>query len=154
MLSELEKKIISHLQGDLPVSLQPYADVAKELALDEEVLLRKLRELKARGILRRVGALLHHREAGFSANGMCAWRVSKERCEEVGEIMASDPRASHVYLRPTYPDWPYNLFTMLHAKDREECEACARELSKRTGVIDYLMLYSVREFKKASMKYF
>ncbi len=154
MLSALEKRIVSCLQGDLPVTLTPYADVAKELAIEEEMLLAKVKELEERGILRRVGAVLHHREAGFTANGMCAWRVPQERCSEVGRIMALDSRASHVYQRPTYPDWPYSVFTMLHAKSREECEAYARELSEKTGVRDYILLYSVREFKKASMKYF
>ncbi len=154
MLSPQEKKIISLLQRDIPLTPQPYADLASELELEEEFVLAKLKEFKERGILRRIGAVLYHQRAGYEANSMCAWQVPAVRVDEVGKIMATFPQASHVYERPTYDDWPYNLFTMIHGRNREECEAVASEISGKTGIDDYIFLYSTREFKKASMDYF
>jgi DNA-binding Lrp family transcriptional regulator len=154
MLTDLDKKIIARLQGELPLTLTPYADLARELGMAEEALLARLGEFKAQGVLRRLGAVLYHYRTGYSANGMCAWRVPPDRVEEAGQIMASFPQASHVYQRPVYPDWPYNLFTMLHGRTREELENVAREIAALTGIADYTILYSTREFKKASMRYF
>jgi len=153
-MDELDKKIVALLQGDLPLVQAPYAAVASELGIEEDELLERLRKLKNKGILRRVGAILYHRRACFWANAMVAWRVPEERVAEVGEIMAADPRASHVYRRPVYPDWPYNLFTMLHGRNRAEVETAVREMAERTGVGEYEILFSVREFKKTSMRYF
>ncbi len=154
MLTDLDKKIITRLQDDLPLTLDPYGVLARELGVDEDDLLKILQQLKAKGILRRMGAILYHHSAGYEANGMVAWRVPQERVEEVGELMASFPQASHVYQRPVYPDWPYNLFTMLHGKNREEVEETTKEISTRTAIPDYTILYSLREFKKVSMRYF
>ncbi len=154
MLTDLDKKIITRLQDDLPLTLDPYGVLARELGVDEDDLLNILQQLKAKGILRRMGAILYHHSAGYKANGMVAWRVPQERVEEVGELMASFPQASHVYQRPVYPDWPYNLFTMLHGKNREEVEETSKEISTRTAIPDYTILYSLREFKKVSMRYF
>lgn len=154
MLTDIDKIIISHLQCDLPLSLTPYANLAKELEMEEKDLLAKIKELKEKGVLRRMGAILHHQQAGFAANGMCAWRVLPERLQEVGTIMAAVSQASHVYQRPTYPDWPYNLFTMIHARTEKECAEVVLEMAKETDISDYIILYSTREFKKTSMKYF
>ncbi len=154
MLDNMDKKIISFIQGDLPLTATPYAELAGELGLSEDELLGRIKEMKEKGILRRMGAILYHHRAGFRANGMVAWRVSPERVHEVGTLMASFNQASHVYQRPVYPDWPYNLFTMLHGKNREEVEKTAEEIANRIGVADYVILYSLREFKKASLRYF
>ncbi len=150
----LEKRIISRLQGDLPLTPTPYADLALELGLGEAELIAKISELREKGLLRRIGAVLNHHSIGFSANAMGAWQVPPERVQEVGRLMTAFSAASHVYERPTYPDWPYNLFTMLHARTRNEVEKTAGEISRQTGINDYLLLYSTREFKKVSMNYF
>ncbi len=154
MISDLDKKIVSYFQGDIPLTLTPYEDLAREIGITEEELLDRLAALETKGVLRRVGALLAHYRAGYSSNGMCAWRVPLDRVEEAGRIMASFPQASHVYQRPVYSDWPFNLFSMLHGTNREEVEGVAREMSKRTGISDYTILYSTREFKKAGMRYY
>ncbi len=154
MLTSQEKEIVSRLQGDLPLSPTPYADLAEELGIEEGELLNKIKEFKEKGILRRVGTILRHHRIGFTANGMCAWEVPLQKTEEIGKIMATFSQASHVYQRPTYPDWPYSLFTMLHGRSKEECEEVAREISEKTGIKDYILLYSTREFKKTSMNYF
>lgn len=154
MLSAREKAIISRLQKDLPASLTPYADLARELEMEEEELLSIIADFKREGILRRLGVALYHRNVGYTANAMVVWQVPPDRVEEAGLIMASFPQASHVYQRPVYPDWPYNLFTMLHGNSREECEDTAARIAAKTDIQDYLLLYSLREFKKTSIKYF
>lgn len=153
-LTELDRKIISCLQGDLPLTDRPYAAVAEQLGISEEELLQKIKSYQELGLMRRFGTILRHHKAGYAANAMCAWNVPVGRVEEAGAVMATFRQASHVYQRPTYPDWPYNLFTMLHGRTKEELERTAREISERTGVTDYRLLYSTREFKKTSMDYF
>lgn len=153
-LSELDRLIIARLQGDLPLRPDPYAAVAAEVGITEEELLQRIDGYIASGIMRRMGTILRHHRAGYLANAMCCWNVPEERVEEVGAAMAAFREASHVYRRPTYPDWPYNLFTMLHGRSKEELEATARKIAARTGITDYKLLYSTREFKKTSMNYF
>ncbi len=153
-MTSLDKRIIAQLQENLPLTRAPYAELAQELGITEDELLSKLQEFKAKGMLRRVGAVLSHRRAGYTGNVMCAWRVSVDKVEETGRLMASFPQASHVYQRPVYPDWPYNMFTMIHGRSRQECEAVVEEIAQKTGIKDYALLYSIREFKKSSMKYF
>ena len=109
---------------------------------------------KARGIMRRFSAVLHHRRAGFTANSMAVWKVPEERSVEVGNLMAQSPWVTHCYERPTYPDWEYTHFTMIHATSTEKCEEVAREISQATGISDYMLLYSSREYKKTRVRYF
>ena len=153
-LEEIKKKIVSRLQGDIPIEKEPFKKIAGELGLDEDELLAKLKEMEEEGMLRRVGAILRHREVGFEANAMVAWQVPDSKIEEVGKIMAGFEEASHVYLRPSYPEWPYNLFTMIHSTSKEECERIIEEMSKASGIEDYKYLYSTKEYKKTSMEYF
>ncbi|MCR3922695.1 MAG: Lrp/AsnC family transcriptional regulator [Firmicutes bacterium] len=153
-LSDLDKEIMAHLQGNLPLQKEPYAAIATEVGLTTAELLEKINCYLESGAMRRLGTILHHHQAGYVANAMCGWVVPPARVEDVGTAMASFSNASHVYLRPTYPDWPYNLFTMLHGKSVEALEAAAEEISEYTGIADYKLLYSVREFKKTSMQYF
>lgn len=153
-LSPLDKKIIARLQGDLPLLPAPFAAVAEEVGISEEELLAKIKEYLAAGRMRRFSTILRHHQAGYTANAMCCWQVPDDRVEEVGSIMATFREASHVYQRPTYPDWPYNLFTMLHGKSAEDLERIAREISRRTGIRGYRLLFSTEEFKKTSMEYF
>jgi len=154
LLNGLDKKIIARMQGDLPLQAEPFAAIAAEVGISESELLEKLEAYLAAGVMRRLGTILRHHQAGYSANAMVGWAVPAELVETVGQVMATFSAASHVYLRPTYPDWPYNLFTMLHGKAPEELEKTAAEISECTGITAYKLLYSTREFKKTSMKYF
>lgn len=153
-MDSLSKKIVNALQGDIPLTREPYREMARNLGLSQQELLERLTKMKKNGQLKRVGAVLYHRRAGFVANAMVAWRVPEDRAEEVGQIMASFPEASHVYQRPAFPQWPYNLYTMIHGTSREECEHVVEKISLETGITEYEVLYSTREFKKTSMKYF
>ena len=151
---ELDRAIVASLQGNLPLDEAPFAILAARLQITQEELLERLKEFQEKGILRRVGAVLRHQQAGFSANAMGIWEVDPEEVERVGKIMASFSRVSHCYERPTFPDWPYNLYTMIHGKDQEECYRVAEAISQKTGIKKYRLLFSLQELKKTSMSYF
>jgi siroheme decarboxylase len=117
-------------------------------------LLAHLEDMRMRRALRRVAAILFHRRAGFSANGMGVWKVPEERILELGPLMSSYRGISHCYQRPTYPDWPYSVFTMAHGRSKEECDAILDSIAAATGITERATLYSSTEFKKVRMLYF
>jgi siroheme decarboxylase len=153
-LSELDLAVIRSLQGDMPVVPEPYEPAAEELGISQQRLLDQLESMRERRALRRVAAILYHRRAGFSANGMGVWRVPEERMLELGPRMASFRGISHCYQRPTYPDWPYSLFTMAHGRSKEECDAILDSIAEDTGIEERRTLYSSTEFKKIRLLYF
>jgi DNA-binding Lrp family transcriptional regulator len=154
MLTELEKRIISVIQGDMPVEAQPYARIAQELGIEEQLLLDTLKDLVRRGVIRRFGATLRHQKSGYAANAMTAWIVEEDRVEEVGRIMASFREVSHCYRRDPTEEWKFNLYTMIHGKDEAHCLRTAEKMAEKTAVRQYQLLFSRRELKKTSMKYF
>jgi len=154
VIDETGKKIVQLIQGDLPLDPRPFAILAGRLGITEEEFLQKTRSLKDEGIIRRFGATLRHQEAGFSANAMVAWVVPEERIEEVGKAMAKFREVTHCYQRRTHEDWKYNLYTMIHGDNEEGCHQIAERMSKETGIKEYTLLFSEREFKKTSMRYF
>jgi DNA-binding Lrp family transcriptional regulator len=151
---ELDVAVIRATQGDLPVIPEPFAPAAQALGMDQEQLLAHLQDMQRRNLLRRVAAILFHRRAGFSANGMGVWNVPDERVMEIGPRMASFRGISHCYQRPTYADWPYSIFTMAHGRSKEECDAILDSIAADTGVEDRATLYSSTEFKKIRLLYF
>jgi siroheme decarboxylase len=146
--------VIRALQGDMPVSSEPYAPAAAELGISQERLLDHLAAMQERGLLRRVAAILYHRRAGFSANGMGVWQVPDEQILDIGRRMASVRGISHCYQRPTYADWPYSVFTMAHGRSKEECDAILTSIAEQTGISERATLYSSTEFKKIRLLYF
>lgn len=153
-LTERDKEFIRELQEDLPLTPRPFDGMAQRLGISVAELLDKAREFQEVGYMRRFAAILRHQKAGFTANGMVCWQVPEERIEEVGKIAASFPQVSHCYQRPVYPDWPYNLFSMIHSRDIEKCKRIAQQISEKTGVTDYVILFSTKEYKKERVKYF
>jgi DNA-binding Lrp family transcriptional regulator len=151
---EFDKAVIRATQGDLPVIAEPYAPAAAELGIPVAQLLEHLAGMKERGILRRVAAILFHRRAGFSANGMGVWGVPEDRVDELGPQMAAYRGISHCYQRPTYPDWPYSVFTMAHGRSKEECDAILDAIADEFGITERSTLYSSTEFKKIRLQYF
>lgn len=154
MFSQLDKDIIIRLQGELPLVSQPYKAIAEELGLSETELLNRIIELRSAGVLRRLGALLHHRKAGYSANAMVVWRIPEEKAEEIGIAMSSITSVSHCYQRATSTNWNYNMFTMVHARSEQQCEKIIAKIADTIQIYEYEMLYSIKEFKKSSMQYF
>ena len=153
-LDEIDRKITRAMQGDFPLVEEPYKEIAAQVGIEEEELLRRLRRLKENGQIRKMGAVLQHRAAGYTSNVLCAWVVPPERMDETARCMCANPAVSHCYDRDTAEDWPYNVYTMIHAKSREECEAVAAALAAECGLEERVMLYSVKEWKKTSMRYF
>ena len=152
---ELDKAVIRATQGDLPIVSEPYVDAARELGMPVDGLISHLEGMAERGLLRRVAAILFHRRAGFSANGMGVWKVPEDQVLEAGRRMAAFRGISHCYERPTYADWPYQLFTMAHGRSKEECDAILDAVRDEVGCIeDRATLYSSTEFKKVRLLYF
>ena len=154
MIDDLDKAIIGLIQGDLPLDPRPFAMMAEEIGMTEDEFLERVRSLKKSGIIRRFGATLRHQEAGYSANAMVAWLVPDDRLEEVGRAMAGFREVTHCYQRRPQKDWKYNLYTMIHGDNKDECNLIAERMSQEIGINEYLLLFSEREFKKTSMEYF
>jgi len=146
--------VIRALQGDMPVVSEPYAPAAAALGIPQQRLLHHLQAMQKRRLLRRVAAILFHRRAGFSANGMGVWKVPPEEIMEIGPRMAAFRGISHCYQRPTYEDWPYSVFTMAHGRSKEECDAILDSIAQDTGIEERSTLYSSTEFKKIRLLYF
>ncbi|MEA2225316.1 MAG: siroheme decarboxylase, partial [Solirubrobacteraceae bacterium] len=146
--------VIRALQGDMPVVPEPYAAAAAAVGMPQQAFLDHLSRMQERGILRRVAAILYHRRAGFSANGMGVWQVPDEQIADIGRRMAAVRGISHCYQRPTYADWPYSVFTMAHGRSKEECDAVLDAIAEQTGISERATLYSSTEFKKIRLLYF
>jgi siroheme decarboxylase len=153
-LDEHVKSMIRVLQQDLPLESRPFDDWARQVGAGVDDLLRMAEHFRACGWMRRFSAVLHHRQAGFGANAMGVWIVPENQIERFGQTAAGFDEVSHCYQRPTYPDWPYNLFTMVHGSTREQCESVLARISEATGIRDYGSLYSTHEYKKIRVKYF
>lgn len=142
------------LQDDLPAVPRPFAELAERAGMGEDALISTAQDFLGRGIMRRYAAVLHHRRAGYTANAMAVWAVPEEQVEYVGPIMASFRAVSHCYQRPTAPDWPYSMFTMIHGQSRDECAAVVQAIVRETATSEYAVLYSTKEYKKARVRYF
>ena len=152
--TEEDKNYIRELQKDLEVIERPFLKSAQNLGITEDVLLEKAKQFEGIGVMRRFAAILRHREAGFIANGMIVWKVPDERIDEVGAKLGAFPQVSHCYQRPVYPDWPYNVFSMVHCKSIADAEEMAKQIENQIDVHDYKILFSSREFKKTRVEYF
>lgn len=154
---EEDRRFICILQRDLPCEPAPFDTWAAEEGIDPDELLARAETFQTRSYMRRFAAVLNHRRAGFGANGMAVWRVPEDRLEEVGPQMAAFRAVSHCYRRPTYPDWPYSVFTMVHARSKEACEEAIQAIAEETGYTDpddRAVLYSTLEFKKIRLVYY
>jgi DNA-binding Lrp family transcriptional regulator len=151
---DFDVAVIRATQGHQPVVAEPYAEPAARLGTSVEKLLEHMEGMRERRLLRRVAAILFHRRAGFSANGMGVWEVPEDRIAELGPRMAAVRGVSHCYQRPTYPDWPYSIFTMAHGRSKEECDAILDSIAGMTGVDGRATLYSSTEYKKVRLLYF
>ncbi len=145
---------VRELQKDLPVVAEPFAEAIERLNMSYEEFFAIADEFKEAGVMRRFATILNHRRAGFTANAMSVWKVPEEKAEELGRQIAEFRAVSHCYLRPSYPNWPYNLFAMVHATSQEACDEVIEEIAQETGLTEYGKLYSTREFKKRRLVYF
>jgi DNA-binding Lrp family transcriptional regulator len=153
-ITEHDRKFIRELQKDLAVVPEPFKELANNLEITTTQLFAKATGYENTGIMRRFAAILRHREAGFVANGMVVWHVPDNKIDNIGFRLAAFPQVSHCYRRPVYPDWRFNLFSMVHARTLQGAEKIAAEMSETVGIRDYQILFSSREFKKERVKYF
>jgi DNA-binding Lrp family transcriptional regulator len=153
-LDEGEIASLRELQEDIALEPSPYASMARRIGVTEGELIDRAHRFVGQGRARRFAAVLYHRHAGFTANAMSVWKVPEDRIDEVGMTMAGFAAISHCYQRPTYPDWPYNLFGMLHGRSKPECEAAAEAIASETKIDQRAMLYSTKEYKKVRVRYY
>ena len=153
-LDRIDKQIIRVLSDDFPVVSQPYRELAAKIGLTETELIARVNAMRQRRQIRKVGAVLRHPKVGFTANVLCAWEVPPEKLADTVRSMCAHPAISHCYERKTLPDWPYNVYTMIHGENHDGCEAIIDKIAAANGLTNKQLLYTVREWKKESMKYF
>lgn len=153
-VSEYDKEIVRELQGELPIEKCPFDEMAARLGLDIDQFLDRAVSLREKGIMRRFAARLNHREAGFLANALSCWRAAPDRVAQVGQAIASHNQVSHCYQRRTAPQWHYNIYAMIHGHTRGDCDSLALHIAKETGIDNYILLYSIKEYLRRSVRYF
>jgi DNA-binding Lrp family transcriptional regulator len=150
-MQENMDRILQAIPYDFPVCENPYGNIAKEAGISEVELINTLKELRFKGVIRRVAAILYHRRADYMFNAMIVWEVREEDVEKIGKIMASFPEVSHCYERERGSYWGYNIFTMIHARSLEDCTGIIQRIAEKTGIGKYEIFLSKREFKKTSL---
>jgi len=153
-LTELEVAAIRLVQDDLANVERPFAVLGEQLGISEGDVLALIASFKERKLMRRFAAVMNHRSAGFKANAMGVWAVPDEQLDAIGPQMARFAAVSHCYKRPTYDDWPYSVFTMVHGRTARDCEATIEAIRTETGVDEYALLWSIKEYKKVRVRYF
>ena len=153
VFSDADKLIINILQQDIPMVQSPFSAMAEKAGMDEELFLAGCQSLRQRGIIRRYGASINHRNAGFTANAMSCWIAPQDKIDTAGRKLASLKEVSHCYERQTNRLWQYNLFAMIHGHSIETCREIADKISRETGIANYILLFSTKEFKKMRVKY-
>ena len=150
MVDKEEQRIVGLVSGNMPLVVRPYLVWAEQTGLSETQLIALLRRWKKNGVLRKVGLVLRHRQAGFTANALCLWVVPGERMEAVAAALAREKLVSHCYARETSPGWPYNLYWMLHGQSEAACREQAASLAAQWEIDDCQILFSTKEWKKTS----
>jgi DNA-binding Lrp family transcriptional regulator len=153
-ISESDKEYIRQLQKDIEIIKEPFKGTIENLKISYNELFSKVKEYENIGIMRRFAAILRHRQAGFTANGMIVWKIPEDNIDDIGMKIAAFPQVSHCYRRPIYPDWQFNLFSMIHTRTIDAAEKIAKEIADVIKVDSYRILFSSREFKKERVKYF
>lgn len=153
-LNKQDKKLINLLSIGLPLSPTPFMELAKEIGLTEQEIINKVTQYKDNGLIRRFGATLHHKKTGFTSNAMSVWAVPNNLVGNVANEMISRKEITHCYEREICKEWPYNMYAVIHGRTKEECTKIAFDISQKTGISKYKLLYSTQEFKKTSMVYF
>ncbi len=152
--SEQDKRLIVRIQESIPLVSEPFAVIAEQVGITGDAVIEKIKQWKAEGIIRRFGAVVHHRKFGKTANAMSIWSAPKEKKEELGKALAARKEVSHCYERAVPEHWRYSIFAMLHAESEEECQRVAKEVAKTTGIHEYELLFTIKEFKKTSLRIF
>ncbi len=156
VLNEIDAKLISEIQGGLPLVSHPYAEVAKRIGISEEDVIERISSMQENGTIKRMGIIVRHHELGYTANAMVVWDVPEARIEEVGKKIGGKPCVTLCYQRPRrLPDWPYNLFSMIHGQKRGRVLSFIETMVKEEGLEDipHKVLFSGRRFKQRGARY-
>ena len=153
MPRELEKMIVDLLQGDIPVSENPYATMAGLLHISEAEFVQQLHLLQDGGKLKRIATILHHKQAGYAENAMAVFVAAPDEIDRIGQALATSPLVSHCYQRQSYPDWPYNLYAMCHSRVPGAIGSMVETFAKAQGISHFVILPSIRELKKTSLRF-
>jgi len=153
-LDDADIELIKFLQQDIEPNYEPFDKLIKALDIDYKALQERANRFKQAGVMRRFASILYHKKAGFNANAMVVWSVDEDKEEELAKKAASFSAVSHCYLRPTYPNWPYSLFTMIHGKSKDEVREVVEQIKDEIKPFYYNYLYSTKEFKKQRIEYF
>jgi len=143
-----DRKFILELNKPLPIAQRPFESVARRLGLSEEKVLSVLSDCKKKGLLRRFGAVLGHKNIGLKTNALVAWKVPVKRINSVATVLAGFPQITHCYLRNSYSFWPYNLYSMVHARDRKACMRLISGIVRKVRIKNFRILFTLKEFKK------
>ena len=135
------------------MSQTPYKDMAQRIGIDVSELLAVLKDWKKRGKIRRMGAIVDHFKIGLQAGAMVVWQTEAGRAVEIGQMFAGVEEVSHAYERRTCENWPYNLYTMVHGRSKEEVQQVVERMSKASGVSNYRIMVTERELKKVPPTY-
>ena len=152
-LNTIERKILGAIQYGMPVTQSPYQDLSKQIGISVDQLLEILRNWKASGKIRRLGAIVNHFKMGHGVGAMVVWNVPEGKIDQIGKLFASLSNVSHAYLRPSSKQWPYNLYTMVHASDESKLEKAIQGMSRESEIEEYRALKTVRELKKVNPTY-
>ena len=152
-LSDNERKVLCAIQHGLPRSLTPYKDMAAEIGTQTEDLLGILKQWQRNGKLRRIGAIVDHFKIGLGTGAMVVWKVESERVDEVGRIFAEQKAVSHAYERGITENWPWNIYTMVHAKNYDQLNQVIEQMSNQSGITEYCVLATEKELKKTPPTY-
>lgn len=150
-----DRRLIQTTQEGLPRVSRPYHAIAEQLGISAEEVMARLQSMLDSGVIRRVGAVPNHYALGYKSNGMSVWDVPEARIRELGQKIGALDFVSHCYHRPRHlPDWPYNLFAMVHGRDRAEVEAKVARIAALLGEADrgHAVLYSTRILKKTGLR--
>lgn len=153
-LDDFDIELIKLLQKDIKPNYEPFSEIIDSLNIDYNTLQERVTRFKKAGVMRRFASILYHKKAGFNANAMVVWSIDETQEEELAKKAASFSAVSHCYLRPTYPNWPYSLFTMIHGKSKEEVQEVVKQIEKEIKPFYHNYLYSTKEFKKQRIEYF
>ena len=154
LLEEIDEKLIAELQGNLPITVNPYATIAEKLAISEDEVVSRLKKMRSNGCLKRISAILKHQKSGYKANAMFVMQVPANKINEIGSRLAKEKLVSHCYERTVYENWPYNLYAMLHSREMQEIEEFVQKFTQQEVLTKYQLLVSEQELKKTSMIYF
>ena len=151
-MDEKDLALLKAAQESIALTSRPYLELGEKLGMSEQEVVDRLRSLEKEGVIRRFAATIGHRALGIVANAMIAWRAAPEDVQRAGEILGSDDEVTHCYERAPCQDWPYNLYTMVHSRSREDCLEAAERLSRLSGIREYRVLFSEKEYKKTSAR--